>query len=511
MATVSVLSVPQLAQALCTEYERVEAEGKERFLELYNHNVLLQKENSQLRAKLSEVDGAWSMKKSNTFSARTAVERHMQDKSKAVAASMTHRLSMRRQTSLADTDELNKHKAACSLACVVSDLRFEYFFAMLIMLNTAVMAVELQYEAFSMGYTLNFQGYSSPSEEVWPGGKALFEKFEIFFGVVFSIELLLKLAGWRCSFFHSVWNYFDGLVVISWIISQSGQTLLINPLILRLFRMVRFMRLMKVMKSSEAFDSLRLLIRSLFSCMPALVWASLALFMIQTLVGMIFSSIFAEFIVDADYTLDIRTELFEYFGSFSRCMVTMFELTLGNWIPVCRFLMENISEWWCCVIILYKLVVGFGVIRIISGVFLHETFKAAASDDDLMILNKKRLQHKHQDKMRRFMQRADSSGDGGLSRQEFIDVLKSDDVKVWLSAQEIDAGDADLLFDLLDDGDETLTVGELTSGIARLKGTARSIDLFALMHMVANLHDMYNMERLRRGSLDSDDDGTLII
>jgi len=59
---------------------------------------------------------------------------------------------------------------------------------------------------------------------------------------------------------------------------------------------------------------------------------------------------------------------------------------------------------------------------------------------------------------------------------------------VWFSAQDLDAGDADYLYDLLDDGDGNLTVGELISGVARLKGAARSIDLFGLMHLVANLY-----------------------
>jgi len=168
-------------------------------------------------------------------------------------------------------------------------------------------------------------------------------------------------------------------------------------------------------------------------------------------------------------------------------MITMFELTLGNWIPVCRFLMENIDHWYGCVIILYKMVVGFAVIRVISGVFLHETFKSAASDDELMIMQKKRIQQKHTQKMEKFLRDADSSGDGGLSKDEFRDILQSGDVKVWFAAQDLDAGDADYLYDLLDDGDGNLTVGELIAGVARLKGAARSIDLFGLMHLVANL------------------------
>merc|ERR1712137_885311 len=251
--------------------------------------------------------------------------------------------------------------------------------------------------------------------------------------------------------------------------------------------MMRFLRFMKLLKKSEVFDSLRLLTRSLISCIPIFVWSTTFLFVVQAVVGMCLTTAFLEYMEDTHYAIETRTRLFEYFGSFSRCMFTMFELSLGNWIPVSRFLIEDISEWLCLLALAYKLVVGFAVIRIISGVFLHETFKSAATDDALMVMQKKRLMEKHARKMRQFIQKADMSGDGALSREEFKGVLKSEDVKAWFAAQEIDAADADLLFSLLDTGDEELTADELVVGVTRLKGAAKSIDLYGLMHMVAIL------------------------
>jgi hypothetical protein len=39
---------------------------------------------------------------------------------------------------------------------------------------------------------------------------------------------------------------------------------------------------------------------------------------------------------------------------------------------------------------------------------------------------------------------------------------------------DLDAGDIDTLFALIDDGDGGITVDELIKGVSRLKGTARS-------------------------------------
>jgi len=148
---------------------------------------------------------------------------------------------------------------------------------------------------------------------------------------------------------------------------------------------------------------------------------------------------------------------------------------------------DDVDEWYGFFIILYKLIVGFAIVRVISGVFLHETFKTAASDDDLMVLQKMRAQQRHGSKMRQFLSKADSSGDGTLHREELKKVLFNPVVKMWLSAQELDVMDADLLFDLLDNGDGEITGRELIGGVARLKGPARSIDLYSLMHMTSCL------------------------
>jgi len=58
-----------------------------------------------------------------------------------------------------------------------------------------------------------------------------------------------------------------------------------------------------------------------------------------------------------------------------------------------------------------------------------------------------------------------------------------DDMKTWRSAQDIDVGDADYLFGLMDTGDEQLAAEEFCLGISRLKGPAKSMDLCGLTHM----------------------------
>merc|ERR1712070_555720 len=76
----------------------------------------------------------------------------------------------------------------------------------------------------------------------------------------------------------------------------------------------------------------------------------------------------------------------------------------------------------------------------------------------------------------------DSSGDGKVNLKEFRMLAKFPQVKSWLASMEIRAEDLDIMFQLMDgDGSGHITFEEMLDGMERLKGHARSVDLFALM------------------------------
>merc|ERR1719464_1911837 len=160
----------------------------------------------------------------------------------------------------------------------------------------------------------------------------------------------------------------------------------------------------------------------------------------------------------------------------------MFEITDGNWIPVTRFLHEEVSEWYGPLMLIYRCLIGFAVMNVLRGIFLHETFKVASSDDELMMMQQQRKVKKHVEKMQKLFAEADDSGDGYLSRSEFEEILSDPRVKSWLAAMELEVRDAELVFELVDDGDHRISAEELVRGFARLKGTARSLDMVTVMH-----------------------------
>lgn len=161
----------------------------------------------------------------------------------------------------------------------------------------------------------------------------------------------------------------------------------------------------------------------------------------------------------------------------------MFEITMGNWMPPCRALVENLSEWFMIFFILHKLIIGFSVLAVMNGVFMQETFKVANSDDYLMVLNRERAIKTHTRKIRALFDHLDDDGDGHVTLDEFKGIMDDPSVRKWLSAMDLEVWDVETVFRLLDDdGSHRLTAQELVSGVSRLKGQARSIDLNTLLY-----------------------------
>jgi len=128
----------------------------------------------------------------------------------------------------------------------------------------------------------------------------------------------------------------------------------------------------------------------------------------------------------------------------------------------------------------YKLVMGIAVLRIIYGVFLHVTFACATNDEEVVIAKKNRENAQYAQRMHEIFQQFDSSGDGYLTKDEFLQIVVDPRVKTLLSALELEINDAELVFDLTDDGDGKVGAEEMVYSFSRLKGAARSVDVLAL-------------------------------
>jgi len=384
---------------------------------------------------------------------------------------------------------------------MVNSPYFEGVFAVIIVCSAIIMGVEMQYRGLDTGQQIGYRSYKTPPAETWPWALDFFIVSEWVLGILFTVELVLKvLVQWR-EFFCDFWNWIDVLIVSSWLLTvifQSSEEF--NPNILRILRLMRLLRLLKLLGMISVFDSLYLMTTAIKGSIYILVWAVLVLCVVEMSIACLLQASVENWLRDGKLEQKAAYEVYMHFGSFARSMLTMFELTLGNWIPPTRALVENISEWYLLFFLMHKFIIGFSVVSVITGVFIQETFKVATSDDQIMLNNKRRAMKEHKSKMQKLFEHADHDGDASLDRAEFEKVMGDRVVRKWLSSMGLEIDDVDVLFETLSGGDGKVTSDELVDGAGRLKGSARSIDL--LMFITEYRHDRaVIMDKLQQAQL----------
>lgn len=374
---------------------------------------------------------------------------------------------------------------------------FEAFSGITILLNVCTMAIKVQMDGIERG---NEIGFPSIRGRVVNDRDDIYLASEIIFTALFSIELALRIASDRLEVnrfrghplaqkhrhcFISCWLWFDlSLIVLGAIDIMAYVRFPLSPTLLRLLRLARVLRLLKLLNTVAVFDSLYLLVRSIQASVGALFWSFILLVMLQIFTGLILASILAEYIDDDDKPIDSRHEVFEYFGTFSRAVLTMYEITLSNWVPSCRLLMEDVSEWYSLFYIIYRCSFCFAVIRVITAVFIAETNRMIQQDDIMMIRKKQKMKESLHYKLRAIFNEL-HNGSGAFKWQDFEAKIQDDLIKAWLSAMDIEVTDLRAVFQILDDvnienGVDTVEEMDFVDGLGLLRGQARALDVIIL-------------------------------
>jgi len=381
-----------------------------------------------------------------------------------------------------DTEPEMDNKKCSLVYRFVTGAQFEVAMAMLIVANAIILTVEAQIQGHDVGFKIGHPGSKQSADETWPGARDAFRHLETFFGIVFTVELLLRAVALRIRFFKECWNIVDTFIVLAWLMSHLGSSPLpIDPMLLRMARLARLLRLLRLIRSIQLFDSLYLMTTAISGSVSVLMWSIALLTIAQMVISIVLQNQLQDFVLDEGINEATRLEVFKFFGTFTRNMLTMFEITLGNWMVPCRTLVENVSEWYSLFFLFHRLVIGFSVVAVMTAVFISETFKVAAVDDRVMMMNRERASKTHMKKVTVLFHHADTDGDGCIDVDEFENVLHDPDIATWLSAMELEVHNHLELFELLDtNGDGSISAFELVDGVRRLKGSAKNYDVMTL-------------------------------
>jgi len=230
---------------------------------------------------------------------------------------------------------------------LVNSQWFESFVVVVILLNCMTLVLEAQYVGYNVGHSLGYRNYDTSASERFPWVNSTVHVAQFIFNTIFLIELLLRVGAYRQNLCRYPVIACDMLLVM-----MSAADLIVagffggtNPAAIRCIRMLKLFKMMKVLRNRSWMSSLFLIVRSITACVNALLWSLTLLALLQTCVGLGLFQVLHKFLEDSSKDLKSRKLVFEYFGTFGRTIVTMYEISVGNWAPVCRLLMEEVSEW----------------------------------------------------------------------------------------------------------------------------------------------------------------------
>mmetsp|Transcript_4907 Transcript_4907/g.9918 ORF Transcript_4907/g.9918 Transcript_4907/m.9918 type:complete len:272 (-) Transcript_4907:38-853(-) len=211
-----------------------------------------------------------------------------------------------------------------------------------------------------------------------------------------------------------------------------------------------------------------------------LFWSFCLLSFVQCIAGLVVSILCQDFIGDPANDPKVRAEVYLHYGTFTRTFLTMFEIMFANWSPPCRVLVEHISELFSLFFLFYRCVLGFAVLNVVNAVFIQQTMKTANSDEELAFRQKQKDWATYANKVKKLFQSMDSSGDGAINFDEFSKLVASPKLKFWMSQLELEYHDLLSLFEFLDNGDGQITLNEFIDGAAKLRGSAKAIDIWRI-------------------------------
>jgi hypothetical protein len=377
-----------------------------------------------------------------------------------------------------EKSDSNKAKAKTSvLAWAIEHSHFDMVVGLLIVANCIVMTVQLEYS----GHLGQISMGRIEDDGSWDNADRWFAMLEHVFNSLFLIELLGRLAVHRLRLFFEVSACFDVLIVVVstiqlYVVAGHGTSLL------RMLRFLRFVRVLRIVRVLKLFHELRVLVKTCISSFRALIW-SMILLSIMMIIGALFlCEVLKDFIRDESNDMQWRLWVFRYYGTSSRAIYTLFEVTLaGCWPTYFRPLIEQVSGRFVVFVVLYIAGVVFAVIRIITAIFLRETLRVASDDAEMMLTEETRKKNAYLKKLEHVFKAVDTSGNGTLNLEELEAILQNHEIRSWLKVLELEFHDAQGLFQLLDPGDGEITYDDFLKGVTRLKGTARSIDVVSIL------------------------------
>lgn len=373
-------------------------------------------------------------------------------------------------------------KARILLRAVVRDSRFSYFFGLLIVANSICIGLQADFVAHNPG--VKVPGY--------------YQILESIFCVIFLVELTMKIIAEGKEFFLEQawrWNVFDLAVVLLAVADElvkitPAEKNSLNLTFIRFLRILRIGRIMRLIRVLKVFRELRVLINSILGSLKSLGWTILLLIVIMYVVAIYVTQVVSEhrsvhtnLEVDDRHAEDLENMKL-MFGSVAGTLYSLYKAMSGgaDWGDIAQPLEDRIHVLFAPLFSAYIAFAVFAVLNVVTGVFVNEAMKMAASDQEFVIEEELARKGSDVNEFIRMFIEADADGSGTVSWAEFTEHMEDDRVKAYFKVLDLNVDEAQQLFDLLDsDNTGEVSIDAFVKGCVKLKGSAKSIDMQTLL------------------------------
>jgi len=237
--------------------------------------------------------------------------------------------------------------------------------------------------------------------------------------LAFVVELLAKLWLQRLQFFTGDdrrWNIFDAVLVVSSIV--DALVIFADISFLRFLRMARAIRAIRVLKCLRFVKDLRLMITSIACSASCLFWAFVLLSCVLYLFAVFIMQGILYFLEHHD--AKVNEFVVQHYGTVLSTMTSLFMAISGgmDWYELVTPL-HAFSEWYTCIYVFYMLFVLFGILNILTAIFVEGAHHLARLDRDVVMNEQMSNDASTINELKRVFQEFDADGSNTIDLQEF--------------------------------------------------------------------------------------------
>jgi len=336
------------------------------------------------------------------------------------------------------------------------------------------------------------------------------------FSSLFVSELAFRIwcLGAR-EFFRQKKYLFDTLLVLLNIIDSIIQVSGKDSTGLQAFSALRILRIFKIVKMLRIvrlIEDLHLIVIGLISALKSLQWVTLFLVLVVFITSVVLkilvgnecdTPIFQEsFVYHFGTHIDPTAKCEEFWGTILRSMYTLYQVTtLESWSQVIARPIWDVRPIYVGIILCFQFLTTFGLLNIVVAAVVDGTMN---SSDEFVVERKvKQETVAHLDIVRSIYEQAVGE-DGKVTSEGFVPLLSQASTRRRLMTMGIAYDDPSQVFRIIDaNGAGRVSLTELTRGMLRMRGSAKSKDLLAVRALVYRCHHEQLKEVRELKSLES--------